>query len=71
VQHGDGELQALADAERQAVGPLVGDIREIEAGQQLGDPARDLGRRQMVELGVQQQVLADRQLAVEREGCDM
>ena len=53
VQHRDGELQALPDAERQAVGPRVGDGLQVEALEQLRDATVDLVRRQMVELRVE------------------
>ena len=68
VQHRDGELKALLDAERQAVRARVDEGFQVVALEQLLEPPGDLFRRQMIELGVQLEVLSDRQLAVEREG---
>ena len=65
MQHCDRELEALLDAERQAVGASVDKGLEIIAFQQVLDPARDLPRRQVIELSVELEILLDRQLAVE------
>ena len=67
MQHGDRELEALLDAEWQAVRPRVDDRLQIIALEQFLDPASDLFRRKMIQLGVQLQILRDRQFAVERE----
>src|SRR5208337_1658445 len=68
VQHRDGELKALLDAQRQAVRAGVDEGFQVVALEQLFEPGSDFLRRQMVELGVQLEILSDRQLAVEREG---
>ena len=68
VQHGHRELQPLLDAERQAVGPRVLDGFQLVAVEQFPDSHRPVVRQQMVELGVQFEVLQHGQLAVEREG---
>ncbi|GJD99972.1 hypothetical protein GMJLKIPL_1890 [Methylobacterium isbiliense] len=68
VQHGHRQLQPLLDPEGQSVGPRVLDRTEVVAVEQLPNPHGPVVRRQMVELGVQFEVLQHRQLAVEREG---
>ena len=68
MQHRDRELEALLHAERQAVRPRVDDGFQIITLEQLLDPRRDLLRRQVIELGVQLEILRDRQFAVERKG---
>ena len=68
MQHGDRELEALLHAERQAVRSRVDDGFQIVTLEQLLDAACDLLRRQMIEFGMQQEILRDRQFAVERKG---
>ena len=67
VQHRHGELQSLLDAERQAVRPSVGEGFEIVPLQKLLDALRNLGRRQVVELRMQVEILADGEFTVKRE----
>ena len=67
VEHGHRQLQPLLDAERQALRLGVGHSFQIVAFEQLVDPGFDLVRRQMVELGMQIEILPHRKLAVEGE----
>ena len=68
MQHRDGELKALLHAERQAVGTRIDDGLQIVALEQLLNSRADLLFRQMIEFGMQQEILRDRQFAVERKG---
>ena len=68
VQHRDGQLQALLDAERQALGLGIGDIFRSKRSSSSAMRALDLVRREMEQLRMQLEVLPDRELAVEREG---
>ena len=67
VDHRDRERQALADAEREPLGERVGDLAESEARDHLVDARRDAIGGQVEDVRVQLEVLAHRQLAVERE----
>jgi hypothetical protein len=67
VDHRHGQRQALADAQRQALGEHLHDLGQAEARGHLGHPRGDLGGRHMEQLGVQHQVLPHRQLAVQGE----
>ncbi len=67
VQDGDGKGQSLAKAHRQGVGQRIEMRDEPKSLDELFDPGLRLLLRQMVEPCVQDQVLADRELAVERE----
>ena len=53
VQHRDGKLEPLLEAERQALGARVDDVLQVIAPQQPLDPDFDFVGRQMVELRVQ------------------
>jgi hypothetical protein len=68
VQHRDGELETLLHAERQAVGTRIDDGLEVVALEQFLNSRADLLFRQMIEFGMQQEVLRDRQFAVKRKG---
>ena len=67
VQAGGGELQALADAQRELVRRGLGVLDEVEALQPLLDGLRGGRAFELVELGVQLQVLPHAELFVERE----
>ena len=66
VQAGGGELQPLADAERQRGRFGVGDIHEVKLLQRFFN-RRLAARAEAVEAGVQREVLPHRQLFIERE----
>ena len=66
MQDGDGQRQPLPHAERKAVGHRVDVGRQAEALDQRRQPGVGVG--QLEQAGVQVQVLAHRQLAIEREG---
>jgi hypothetical protein len=68
VQHRDGELETLLHAERQAVGTRIDDGLEVVALEQFLNSRADLLFRQMIEFGMQQEVLRDSQFAVKRKG---
>ena len=67
VHHGDCQRQALAYAQRQAGRQAVDDFHQAEALHHLFDAARNVLRGHAEQLGVQLQVLAYRDFAVERE----
>ena len=67
MHHGDCQRQALAYAQRQAGRQAVDDFHQAEALHHLFDAARNVLRGHAEQLGVQLQVLAYRDFAVERE----
>ena len=67
VQDGDGQREPLAQPHRQVLGQRVEMRAEPESLDQLLDARLRLLGRQVIEARVQDQVLADGQLAVERE----
>ena len=67
VQHGDSELQALANAERQGFRPLVHHLGKIEAVGQLPDPFGLFLSLDAEQARVQVEILTHCQLAIERE----
>ena len=67
VHHGNGQRQALAYAQRQTGRQAVDDVHQPEALHHLIDASRNVLRGHTEELGVQLQVLAYRDFAVERE----
>ncbi len=68
MHHRDRQRQALAQAQRQLRRPQVGLGGEIESRHQPGNARRGLRGRHMEQPRVQIEVLAHRQLVVEREG---
>src|SRR5579864_7209134 len=67
MQHCNGELEPLLDAERQALGRSVDDGLQVVSLQQLLNTVFGLVGRQMVKLRMQLQILPHRKFAVERE----
>jgi hypothetical protein len=68
VHHGHGQRQALAHAQRQLVGQLVGHVGQLEAGHHLGDARVALRSGHFEDARVQVEVLAHGEFAVERKG---
>jgi hypothetical protein len=68
VDHRHGQRQALANAQRQALGEHVHDRAEVEAAGHLGDAGIDPRGRHVEQPGVQHQVLPYRQLAIQGKG---
>ena len=62
------QLQALPDAERQAFRLDLRHLLEPEPVEHLVDALAALGDGEVKELGVELEVLPDRELAIEREG---
>ncbi len=67
VHDGDGERQALADAERQVRSQLIDVVAEAKALEEFIDAPPALRRRQVEEPRVQVEVLPNRQFGIERE----
>ena len=67
VDHRHRQRQALPNTERHIVGQLIHDRIQIKAISQFLQPGWDVRRRQMEQLGVQQQIPPHRQLAVQRK----
>ena len=65
---GHRQLQALADAERQAFRFGVGHLPEPEPVEHFVDALASLGDGEVEQLGVELEVPPDRELAIEREG---
>jgi hypothetical protein len=68
VHHGHGQRQALAHAQGQLVGQLVGHVGQLEAGHHLGDARVALRSGHFEDARVQVEVLAHGEFAVERKG---
>ena len=68
MDNGHRERQTLTDAHRQARSPIAGILLEFEALQEIGNAFLCLFLRQMEEMGMQFQVLHDRQLGIEGKG---
>ena len=64
----DRQLQALTNAERQAFRLDVGHLAEPEPVEHFVDALAARGDREIEQLGVELEVLPDRELAIEREG---
>ena len=64
----DGQRKSLTHAKRQGVRPLIQHPRKAEARGKISNAWLDLGFRHAEQPPVQFQILAQRQLAIEREG---
>ena len=64
----DRQRQALADAERQGRCQLADIVAEAEAANEVVDATPGLVGRQMEQAGMEVEVLANRELGIEREG---
>ena len=63
----DGERKPLANPQWQIQRSLIEIILEAEPSDQLGDPRLRFLRRKMEQMGMQIEVLPDRQFGIERE----
>jgi hypothetical protein len=67
VHHGAGERQALLEAQRQVARSAVEMRRELEAGDGAGEHPLPLRAREAIDAAEEVEVLADAQIAIERE----
>jgi hypothetical protein len=61
----DGEREPLANAERQIQGPMVDVAGQTETFDQVGDARRRLLRRQVIQMGMQCEILPNSQFGIE------